>query len=440
MRTIITILFNCFCVLCNAQNVYSLETCFELARTNNFSIKQAKNELAKAEIDKKVSLFSLTPTLSLNAAHIFSSGKIIDPVTNTFVNDDFSGGSVSMDAMLGIFNGMQRLNTIKQATYNVKAAKATAKKTELEIFTQIISSYANALYTNDLLQLLNDNNLRTAKELAVAEEKINVGKISKSEYYTINARFKNEQADIINAQNDSANALLQLATLLTADKNIFQPKNIDADLLNKMISKDIIEEELITILLKDHPVIKEAMFLQLAAERRMKAARGAGLPVLSLEGSLISNYNISYTDAIGNKIPVQRQLDNNFGRYAGIVLEVPLFQQGRTRLAIEKEKINLQNYNIALQEAQTILASNLKQLINNFYTAKNRYKVQEEALQESQKSYAVYEEKHKLGMISSLELVTAKNNLYNVQSAMLETHYQLFIAYQTVNLLEKFFK
>ena len=420
------------------QHEYSLEKCFEVVRQNNYSIRQSANELRKARIDKQVSLYSLSPSLSLNAAHIFSSGKIIDPVTNTFVSDAFSGGSVSLDALLGVFNGMQKLNRIKASALQVKAAEAAHERLELEVLTQVISAYANVLYEQDVVKIWTDNNTRTEKQLLITEEKVNLGKLSKGEYYTVNARYKEEQAAIAEARNSVANAVLKLVALIGANEDTIAVNPADDKSIAAMVAADFSIEDLLTKLLQNHPAIKETIFMQLAAEKSLKALRSAGVPVLSLEGSLISNYNVSYRDAGGNKIPVGKQLNNNFGRYAGIVIAVPIFQQARVKLAVEREKINLDNYNLSLQQAQLQLTNGIKQLVNDFYTAKTYYSLQKEALEEGLRSYAIADEKYKLGLISYLELMLAKDRLSDIYMRLASAKCQVFMMYATMQMLSCF--
>ena len=101
-KCICIISFCSCCMFVKAQKTYSLEDCFSLAKKNNYTIKQSMSTTALAKLDKQAAIYNLTPAISVNADHIFSSGKSIDPVTNTYLDDNFSGGSISADAVVGI--------------------------------------------------------------------------------------------------------------------------------------------------------------------------------------------------------------------------------------------------------------------------------------------------------------------------------------------------
>src|ERR1700754_1672470 len=98
-----------------SQQTYSLEDCFAAAKENNISFKKIQNDIDASNIDKKAATFNLFPSVYANAEHIFSSGKNIDPVTNNFVRDNFSGGEFDVTLQLNIFSGFNALNAIKSS-------------------------------------------------------------------------------------------------------------------------------------------------------------------------------------------------------------------------------------------------------------------------------------------------------------------------------------
>ena len=187
----LTILLFLLCATCIAQQVsYSLEDCFAAAEKNNISLQKARNELEKNYIDKKTAVYNLLPAVYANAEHIFSSGRTINPVTNDYVTDNFSGGDVDLSFRLTIFSGFTTLNTIKASRFKIKAGESAWKKSELEIFAAISMAYAKVMYSREQALIIKNNNLHTKNELDIIEEKINVGKLSKSDYYTLNTYTK----------------------------------------------------------------------------------------------------------------------------------------------------------------------------------------------------------------------------------------------------------
>ncbi|HEY6977881.1 MAG TPA: TolC family protein [Chitinophagaceae bacterium] len=418
----------------NAQQIYSLEDCFNIARRNNIAILKSRNDLQSAILDKKAANNNLLPSLSAGADHYFFDGKSIDPVTNNYINDDFTGGSLGMSVDLNIFSGFTALNSIKANLYKLKASDFAYRKTELEILSAVTIAYAKAMYSREQVIIKESNGNITKHELDVTNEQITVGKLSKSEYYIINARYTSESADLIEARNDSLSAMNELKYLLGLDSPI-NITGINEIEINNIISKNFISADVVTTILQKHPALLESVYMKKAGEMNLKVARGSLYPNISVNGNLFSNYNNFETDINGNKIPLGKQLDNNFGNSFGIVVQVPIFSKFQNSIAIKKEKINVLNAELSIREVKNDISKNSEQLVNDFIAAKQKYILQAAALEQSKLSYHAYEEKHQLSRISSVELITAKDQLYSQQAKYAQAKYDLYFKYKLIELL-----
>src|SRR6476469_8109628 len=136
------------------------------------------------------------------------------------------------------------------------------------------------------------------------------------------------------------------------------------------------------------------MYNEKAANMELKAARGNLLPNVSLAGNVFSNYNLNDKYENGGHIPLNTQLNNNFGQTAGVFIEIPLFNKYQTKAAVEIAKVNLTNAKLATQEAENGIVKSTQQLLNDFISAKQQYLLQTEALQQGELSYNAFEEKH----------------------------------------------
>src|SRR3954465_15212743 len=81
----------------------TLTDCYAIGKERNIAIKQAQNNITNSIIDRKTEQNSLLPSVSYNLGHYFSFGKNIDPVTNAYVNDQFSGGYTTLSIELEVF-------------------------------------------------------------------------------------------------------------------------------------------------------------------------------------------------------------------------------------------------------------------------------------------------------------------------------------------------
>lgn len=436
MKVLLTILTVLFCAgSFSQQQLFSLEDCFAAAEKNNISLQKSRNEIEKNYIDKKTATYNLLPSVYANAEHIFSSGRTINPVTNDYVTDNFSGGDVNLSFQLTIFSGFTTLNAIKASRFKIKAGESAWKKSELEIFSAITMAYAKVMYSRERASIIKNNMLHTKDELELIQEKINVDKLSKSDYYTLNTYYKSGQAALIAAENDSANAVNELKYLIGLKYGApFMIQGIDDATLQSIVAKDFNTANVLNQVLNTHPVLQQAMFEENAAEMNVKVAKGNLLPSVSLAGNVFSNYNL--TDNFnGEHVSLNKQLNNNFGKTAGLVLQIPIFNNYQNKALVEKEKINFANAKLINKEAENEVVKNTQQLLADFIAAKQEYLLQSESLQEAELSYESFEEKYKLGYISSLDLTVAKDRLYAQQASCTQARYKLYFKYKLIRLL-----
>jgi outer membrane protein len=421
--------------------MYSLTDCYELAFKNNVAIQKAQNITKADAIDLNTARGKLLPVVSFTGGHYFSFGKNIDPVTNTYVNENFSGGYMGLGLDITIFSGFNKLYSIKQTKYSVQASEYARKKIELEQLSNITLLFSQLLFAKEQSVILRNNIFTTSKEIEITKEKIKLGRLTKNEYYVLNARLHSEEADLVSAQNDSLTASQGLKQLLSISyKEAINIIPIDTTVLSAIFSTSISSSDFIENILQKHPALSEAKMNEQIATMQEKVAKSSLYPSLSIGGNLVSNYNANETDANGEKLPLNRQLNNNLGQNIFISLQVPVFSQREFANRIKKEKINVSNSQYAAKEVENVVLSNSLQLINDFNSAKQKYIATSAALEQNNLSYGIYEEKYRLGQVSSMELITAKEILNSSNSKYLQAKFELFFRYQLIELLKTDFK
>lgn len=421
-----------------SQKKYTLAECYLLALDRNLTLKQAQNQVTINYIDHKTAVFSLLPSVSYTLGHNYSVGKNIDPVTNFFVNETFSGGFTGVGLQMQIFSGFNKLNTIKQSSYLVKSAEAAKKKTELDILSNVTLTYSRLL-ANREQALIEINNIEsTKKQLEVINEKIKVGRMTRFEAYAFEARLNTEQANLITIQNDASIALQDLKHLLNIKyKDPVDISPIDNATISEIYSNNIYLTDFIDTILLNHPAIKQARLEQQVAESGLGIAKSYSYPSLSVGGNISSNYNVNRTNSVGTKIPIGRQLTQNEGKNLNISLRIPIFSQMQNIGFVKKAKIDINTAQLNLQEAENIIVKNTLQLINDFNSSRQKYLATLSARDQNVLSYSMYEEKYKLGQLSSLELLTARNLLNTANSHHLQAKLELFFNYQLLLLLKR---
>ncbi len=416
---------------------YSLDQCFKIGLSQNIKLKQAKNTIHLATLDNKTARASLLPSISYDLGHYFSFGKNIDPVTNNFSYETFSGGYTSLNLQLQLFAGFKKLNAIKHSSFLISAAEYNEKKFELELLTNITLTYAKILLTNDELTFKRKSLLNTNKELDIIAEKIKVGRLTRYEKYTFEGLLNTQTSELVGLQNDSITALLTLKQLLNIPYNQNISLNpVDTGLLNDIQLSNFTLDDVGDKIINNHPFVKLAQMNEQAAIINEKIAKSASLPYLAISGNMVSNYNANQREN-NEKISLSRQLNNNLGQNINISLRIPVFSQLQNANRIKKETINIKNAQMEVENAKNTILTNSVQLVNDFNTAKQKHTATASALGQNKLSYELYYEKYKLGQISSVELLTAQEILNTATSKYLQARLQLFFQYKMLELLQK---
>jgi outer membrane protein len=426
----------CLALTAGAQTLYTLEDCYLLALDKNIAVQRAQLDITRSTLDRKTAQYDLLPSLTYATNHYFSFGKNIDPVTNNFVHEQFSGGETGMSLQLELFSGFRKLNTIKQSAYSLQAAEYGKKRIQLDLLSNITLVYSRLLFNKEQAAVVKSNLRTTTHELEIVKEKIKAGRLTKYDHYAFNARLHSEQADLVTVQNDSAAALLELKQLLNLSyKQALQIAPVDTTLLAGILQTNFDAGDLVATILQRHPAIKQAQMQEQAARYGIKMARGNRVPTLSARGNLASNYNINETFADGTQLPLDQQLHDNVGQNINLSLDIPIFSKKGLINGVKKEKVNLSAAKLATQEAENAVVSNTLQLVNEFNAARQKYKATRAARQHNNLSYNLYREKHRLGQVSSVELFTARDILNASTSRYIQAKLELFFRHQLLQLL-----
>jgi outer membrane protein len=331
------------------------------------------------------------------------------------------------------------VNTIKQSAYTLDASEYAKKSAALELLSNVTVAYARLLLDKDQLTLVRSNIENTTKQLEIINEKIKVGRLTKYEGYTFNARLNSEHANLVSIQNDSSAAAQQLKQLLNIPyKQGVSIASIDTATLASISRATVSATEFIETILQKHPTIKEAEATEQAARLGEKIARSAYYPTLSIGGNVSSNYNIGQTANNGQKIPWNQQVNNNLGQNINVNLRIPIFSQMENAGRVQKEKINISNAKMARQQTENTIVTNTLQVVNDFNAAKQTYIATLASWQQNTLSHSLYDEKYRLGQISSVEMLASRDILNASSSRYLQARLQLYFQYQIIELLRNF--
>lgn len=433
-KIIITILASAFTFsVATAQEKWSLNKCIDYAKEHNINIKMNKLDVEVQANNTKQSKLNLLPNVNGNMGYSFSYGRSLS-ANNTYEQQNTQGGNVGISASVGLFNGFQKQNAIKQNQLNLKASLQDVEKAKEDLSINITSSYLDILFKKELLQVAQEKLKVTKQQIYRSEQLVEVGKLPKGTLMEQKAQQAREELEVVNAQNYLDLALLNLAQLLDLESvngfDIVKPELPVINANKSMMTPESIFASAVNV----RPEMKAANYRLKSAEKGLAIAKGSRLPSLSMSGSWGSSYSKDFPemgiDAKGNAVLIRKemrlsdQLKNRENKGFGFSLSIPIFNGGSVNRDIANARLNIERNNLSIANAKNELRKQIQQAYANARAAMNKYFSSEEAINSSEEAFRYTQEKFNLGLVNSVDYNQEKNNLFQAKSNLLQAKYE----------------
>jgi len=178
-----------------------------------------------------------------------------------------------------------------------------------------------------------------------------------------------------------------------------------------------------------------------SAEESVYIAKSGFYPTVSFFANLSSNYSSGFLDYFNGKYirtdtvttdfqfngqPVTvgqfvdrfdypktkyfDQLDQNFGQGFGLSINVPIYQNGRTRLSVERARLGVLTAQMQQTQTRQTLKNDIQTAIANARAARQQLEASQKTFDATAIAFQNTEKRHALGAVNALDLTTAKNN------------------------------
>ena len=437
-----------------SQKQWTLQECVDYAVQHNLSVKQQYIATQSQENSVNQSMYSFFPTLNASGSGSFNWGRSVDPFSYTFTNAEIKSINPSLSSNVTIFNGFQLQNTLKQSKLNYLAGQNDLKKIQNDISLSVVSAYLQFLYTKEQLKLTQGRVNESQKQRDRVKSMSDAGAMTQGNLLDAESQLANEELNNITAENQNTIARLSLAQLLELDSIA------DFDIVTPSVeipSSSILgatPDQVFQLALTHLPEIKSADFKEKSALTALNIARGSYMPLLTMFGSLSTGYssttrNLSgtpeflgffpngYTTASGDivlapafkadyvKTPISTQFDNNRTKALGVSLSIPIFNGMSARYRVSNAKLNLLSAQTSLQQSKNTVYKSVQQAVADANAAQKKYQALTKSVAALNEAYSYAEKRYNAGLTSSLEFLTATNNLTRGKVDLLQAKFDL---------------
>ena len=435
-----------------AQNSlkWDLQKCIDYALENNITIKQQSVQTEILSNNLYQSKFNRLPNLSGSANQNYNIGRSIDPFTNTFSTSTIQSNSFTLGSGMTLFAGNRINNTIKMNEVAVAANEEGVAATRNQIANSVALAYLQIIMAEENLKTAESQSELTKQQLDRANVMVDAGVANESVSLNLKAQLANDRVQIVNAQNQIQLAYNSMINLLQLDLD--QPFEVELITLNttpELPTESV--AEVYELALINLPEIRQSELNVVQAELNTRVANSNYFPTLSAYANLNSVYSdrvvttqpdgtfdvvpigvvtntqeevvtlVPNVDAIQK--PFSDQVKDNFGQTVGVSLQIPIFNNMRTKTAVENARLNEEIASFSKDMVLNQLRSDITTAYTSMTAAKSRYDASLISENAQKTNYDFSQKRFEGGLINSVDLLNAKNAWFQSQIQLTNAKY-----------------
>jgi outer membrane protein len=399
----------------------------KIALQNNLNLNQQKNNLYSRQVQKNQSIAAFLPNLLIQGQGSHTDGQQPNPDGGELVDLSVDNFNANIQSGVMLFNGLNRINTLHQASNQFKAQSAFVKRSEQEVVFTVTTQYLQVLLDQELLKIAEESFRTQDVLLNQLKEQVNLGARAESDLYAQDALVGNLEVTALRAKVTLENDLALLTQTLQLDPSInfqveFPPVESTLDINSLSL------DSLYSVALANREDLKQAEFQAKANLHAYRASISGYLPSISLFASYGSQY-ISSLKAD----PQYGGFSNQFGTVFpstsyGFNLSIPIFDRMVTRSNRVFNKVTYDNSVLQADNVKKTIKVDVKRTYNNYLTAIQAYNASQIQFQAGELALRTQQESFVLGVASQVELAQANQTF--VQAAASKAQAEITMAFQ----------
>lgn len=438
------------------NGMVSLKKCIEIAMRNNVDINRSELTMMDNKVLYNQSQGNRLPFVSSSISHGLSQGRVIDPFTNSYINQNLTFANYNLGADLYLWNAGSINNSVKANRLNYEAGKMDWQQQKDNVTINVILAYLQVLNATEQLNAAIQVADVTRKQVERLDVLNNEGAIAPATYYDTKGQLATDEANIITLQNTVESARISLVQLM----NINYSKDMQLEKVDESAALSLYDgnsNDIYHTALNNLAMIKAVDLRRASATKSLKAAKGQMYPSLVLSGGLGTNYSsaastatlIGVTDVAtggyvnvnnekvlvyapqsdfsSSKIPYEKQWKNNFNSSVSIGIQIPILNGLQARSRVKTAKNQEKRAELNATTTKTQLQQSVEQAYLNMNTAFERYQKVQAQVEALTISFNAAEVKFNAGAINSVEYLLVKNKADNAKINLIAAKYDYIL-------------
>ncbi len=438
--------------LCQAQSGWTLQMAIDHALQNNITIKQGELTIANNQLNYIQSKEVILPSVSGFANHNFSFGRNINPVNNSYVQQNVQSSQFGISSQVVLFNGLQNTNTIKLNRINTEVSIKDLEVISNSISLQIATQFLQILFAQETIKIYVLAISSTEKQLETANILFQAGNTNQSAVYELEAKLASDKLNLVTSQNNYRLALVTLANLLQVPfDDSFKIESPQVGVPDETILEGT--ETIYDKASKIMPEIELSILRYKASLMQQSITKGNYYPTLSLNANVSTLFSDNFKDFINPHttiVPIgyvqttndvvlsqgfgydgtktrsfSNQVNDNLGKSVGLSLSVPIYSNARVRTSVKQATLQSEQQKLNMLQTQNELYTSVATAVANYTGAKAKYLALTEALNSQKRNYEFNIIRFEAGALSSSDLVISKSNYETAEANLIQGKYDL---------------
>lgn len=320
--------------------------------------------------------------------------------------------NIAITAQLLLYDFGQRGLLIDAAKETVLATRQTLISVEQAVLLTAVQAYMNVIRTREIIDLRESNLRLLREELRAAEDRFEVGEVTRTDVAQAQAAVALAQSGLAAAQGDFTRAVEEFREAVGRDPGALQTPG---DL--PQLAGDVDGAKAVAV--RRHPDILEAQRNVAAAELNMRAAQAAMRPDLNLTARIGASENLSDSS------------DSQSGS-VGIELSGPIYRGGQlssqARQAMAQRDAQRAQLRLATLQVQRDVGNGFA----NLQAARASRTANREAVSAAEVAFEGTREEAQLGARTTLDVLDAEQELLDARTNLISANADVVIAAYSV--------
>jgi len=404
-----------------AQESWTLDECIAFALEHNLELNDFNYTNQSNRETYRQSVRNLLPSVNGSSSYLINYGRAEDPNTGTFVNQDFYSNNYSLESSIDLFQGFQKINSIKASKLLFKATQEEVLQQKYLLAFRVMQAFYDIQFFEGLVAISKEQLTVSQSNYNLVEKQVELGLKAGADLYEAESLLLTDKLNVTQSKNQLAAAKLTLIQEMNLENTseIAIQKDLQ-DMVSEFADNEMKSDSVYSEARGFLPMIKAQELRAEAAKKQVAVSRGGLYPSLSLFAGIGTGYFETTRDTLGNTLPFREQFRDNTSQYIGVNLNVPISNGWSARSRVKQSKIEKLRAENNLKTQEQELFQTIQKLVQDYNSLLVELVQSNQKMEAQNLAFTIAQKRYEKGLINALELFTAKNLFASAQNENLQ--------------------